>query len=101
MRMLARFDRPKVEAFAEISIALLDLIDGDPDLEEDDDPGQCTEDEVSTNLEALWNGRPGCAISDPEEDDDPAGGNIEDEPQVDYGEFDTAAVIPGGGSGDG
>lgn len=38
MRLLARFDRPKVEAFAEISIALLDLIDGDPDLEEDDDP---------------------------------------------------------------
>lgn len=65
MRMLARFDRPKVEAFAEISIALLDLIDGDPDAEEDDDPAQCSEDEISTNLSVL-SGAPGCEISDPD-----------------------------------
>lgn len=37
MRMLSRFDRTKVEAFVEISISLLDLIDGDADLEENGD----------------------------------------------------------------
>lgn len=66
MRMLARFDRPKVEAFAEISIALLDLIDGDPDLEDSHEDGQCSEDEISTNLHAQWGGGPGCEISDPD-----------------------------------
>ncbi|MBA4007429.1 MAG: hypothetical protein C0486_01450 [Erythrobacter sp.] len=96
MRLLARFDRAKIEAFAEISIALLDLADGDPDAEtegleddfsplhagvdygpgcpladpaEEDDPqGACDEDEVSTALASttIWMG-PGCPISDPAE----------------------------------
>lgn len=66
MRMLARFDRPKVEAFAEISIALLDMIDGDPDREDEDEDGQCSEDEISTNLRVLSSGGPGCEISDPD-----------------------------------
>jgi hypothetical protein len=64
MRLLARFDRPKVEAFAEISIALLDFIDGDPDAEEDDPTGQCDEDGINTNLYEQWGRGPGCAISD-------------------------------------
>lgn len=70
MRMLARFDRPKVEAFAEISIALLDLIDGDPDLEDSDEDGQCSEDEISTNLHAQWAGGAGCEISDGDSEHD-------------------------------
>lgn len=88
MRILSRFDRSKIEAFAEISVALLDLLDGDADEEtcalEDDftpthaevdfgpgcpiaDPGgQCDEDQVSTNLCARTEvGGPGCPISDP------------------------------------
>lgn len=92
MRILSRFDRSKIEAFAEISVALLDLLDGDADEEtcatEDDftpipaevdfgpgcpiaDPGgQCDEDQCSTNLLARCEvGGPGCPISDPAEDD--------------------------------
>jgi len=42
MRLLSRFDRQKVEAFAEVSIALLDLIDGDPDLEDGGDAEQAS-----------------------------------------------------------
>jgi hypothetical protein len=34
MRMLGRYDRQKLEAFIEISIGLLDLIDPDPEAEE-------------------------------------------------------------------
>jgi hypothetical protein len=34
MRMLGQFDRPKLEAFIEIGISLLDLIDPDPEAEE-------------------------------------------------------------------
>lgn len=96
MRLLSRFDRQKVEAFAEISIALLDLIDGDPDDEEvgseDDisdatarkargygpgceisDPGgQVDEDEWNTALEGQFDGfGPGCPIADPGEYGEP------------------------------
>ncbi|MGD9664943.1 MAG: hypothetical protein AB7U34_07035 [Novosphingobium sp.] len=42
VRILARYDRPKLEAFLAIAIDLLDTMDGDPDIEqeedEDDDP---------------------------------------------------------------
>lgn len=40
MRMLSRYDRAKVKAFVEISISLLDLMDGDADSESngDDEP---------------------------------------------------------------
>lgn len=59
MHLLARFDRQKVEAFAEVSIALLDLLDGDPDLD-----GQNTEDEISVFASKPSYGA-GCEISDP------------------------------------
>jgi hypothetical protein len=70
MRLLSRFDREKVEAFAEISVALLDLVDGDPDREEDDPQGACDEDEISTNLTAQWGPGPGCEISDSDSEHD-------------------------------
>lgn len=43
--VVASMPRPQIEQLIEKSIALLDLIDGDPDLEaevdeEDDDPGE-------------------------------------------------------------
>jgi hypothetical protein len=66
MRLLARFDRQKLEAFAEISIAMLDLLDPDPEMEDSDEDGQCDEDEISTNLTARWGVGPGCKISDPD-----------------------------------
>jgi hypothetical protein len=40
MRLLSQFDRQKIEAFAEISIAMLDLMDGDPDDEPEEDMGE-------------------------------------------------------------
>ena len=43
----------------------LDIIEGDPDLEDDDPSGQCDEDGVSTNFGAACGGGPGCEISDP------------------------------------
>lgn len=62
-RILGRYDRAKIEAFAEISIALLDLWDGDPDVENATD----LEDDFALSPLALGfeTARgPGCAISD-------------------------------------
>jgi len=53
-RILSRYDRERLEGFVAIAIDLMDLMDGDPDLEDDD----------------------------AHEDDDPAGGNVEDERQA-------------------
>lgn len=36
-RVLRACDRPKLEAFIEVAIDLLDAIDGDPDLEDSSD----------------------------------------------------------------
>ena len=44
-RLLASYDSHKLEAFIEIAIGLLDMIDGDPDLEDDDPAGGNVEDE--------------------------------------------------------
>jgi len=38
LRILTRYDRPKMEGFIAVAIDLLDMLDGDPDIE-DDDPG--------------------------------------------------------------
>lgn len=83
MRMLGRYDRQKLEAFIEISIGLLDLIDGDPDEESadpdlelagDEEDGSCAEDEEGGHIgRASYMDGPGCPISDP------GGGNVEDE----------------------
>lgn len=77
MRVLSQFDRAKLETFAEVAIALLDLADGDPDLEVTG-----SEDDFA-NLRG--DGMPGCPIADaaeiddePEEDD-PQGACDEDE----------------------
>ena len=70
-RILSRHQRAKVEAFIEIALDLLDAVDGDCDLEVDDVP----------------------------EDDDPAGGAIEDEPHDPDGDYDADEAIKGGGSG--
>jgi hypothetical protein len=67
MRMLGRYDREKVEAFVEISISLLDLIDGDADIELNGDETdhtnseECFIDHCHNSTES-W---PGCPVSDP------------------------------------
>lgn len=77
-RVLSAFDRNQLAAFIEVAIGLLDVADGDPDLEEDDDPAQCSEDEISTNLHAQWASGAGCEISD-------AGGCEHDGREIDDG----------------
>ena len=80
-RILARYDRPQVEAFVEVAIALLDTLDGDPNVEDGD------EDCCPAGDDGVFAGRqPGEAFGgigsdDDEEEDDPGGGSIECEPE--------------------
>jgi len=90
MRVLRQFDREELECFICVAIGLLDLADGDPDVEDatdleddfalsenaqnwvSDGPGcpiadpsaQCDEDELSTDLSRGFSEKPGCPISD-------------------------------------
>ncbi|MEH6789665.1 hypothetical protein [Parasphingorhabdus sp.] len=70
LRLLGDLDREKLEAFIEISVALLDAYDGDPDLEAngDEQDGVYCEDEFADmngmNHPDGYRG-PGCPISDP------------------------------------
>lgn len=73
-RILGRYPPGDLARFVTVAIDLLDLDWGDPDLEEDDEPGQCTEDEISTDLHCFTANGPGCEISDS------GGGNVTDEP---------------------
>lgn len=85
-RILSRFDREQLEGFVAVAIDLMDLADGDPDIEdgdaaEEDDPsGQCDEDGVNTSGGLYAHGSrhdgPGCPISDP------GGGNVTDEAEL-------------------
>ncbi len=73
LRMLASFDRLKVEAFAEISIAFLDLLDPDPDLENATD----LEDDFALSPQALgYASGPGCAVTDCDHGNDEAEPNF-------------------------
>lgn len=66
--VLANSDRATLEKLTEALIEHLDQLDGDCDLEEDDHPGQCSEDEISCGpmqgRSPDWAG-PGCPLSDP------------------------------------
>lgn len=61
--VMAQFDRDKIASAVEVLVNLLDVLDGDPDLE-----GECSEDEISRCDDI---GRPvradgpGCEIADP------------------------------------
>ena len=75
LAVLSRYKREDIEAFIAIAIDLVDLADGDPDIEEDDhseedDPsGQCDEDEISTSHALALSGAAGCLISDDDIDE--------------------------------
>ena len=87
-RILSRFDRDQLAGFISVAIDLLDMTDGDPDLED----GTDVEDDfvLSASANGYAEGRgPGCEISDAggcehdgrEPDDDAEDGNgAEDEP---------------------
>lgn len=67
-RILARYDRDKLEAFIAVAIDLLDTLDPNPDAEPNGDEldGSNAEDDYGGAANAgLWGG-PGCPISDPD-----------------------------------
>lgn len=65
-RVLSRFDRPALEAFIAVALDLLDLADGDSDLEEtgDEQDGSLSEEEPAARFAEMGNG-PGCDVADP------------------------------------
>ena len=67
-RVPARFDRPELEGFITVAIGLLDVMDGDSDLEPNGDEEDSTlaEDEAGAELHARLEGGPGCPIGDPD-----------------------------------
>ena len=99
MAILSRFDRDQLHGFIAVAIELADTLDGDPDLEDGDEDGQCTEDEISTlDMVRCFPGGPGCEISDPDAAADDIGCD-DNELDLDEGYFDNDGLIPGGGSG--
>jgi hypothetical protein len=62
-RVLATFDRNQLEGFIAVAIDLLDLADGDPDLEPNGDEldGSLGEDD----FHAQFGFGPGCPVADP------------------------------------
>lgn len=100
----ARNDRESLEALLSVAIDLLDLMDGDPDLEDGADREAHDGDDQGDISWSEWHQRgwrdllkagpevaTTCSIGDYEddedddagEDDDLAGGNVEDEAQLD------------------
>ena len=68
--ILSRYDRGALEDIAAAAIEIMDLMDGDPDLEPNGDEldGTSGEDDFIDH-NASWQGHPGCPVSDPPEDD--------------------------------
>ena len=75
-RVLSTFDREQLSGFIEVALALLDLADGDPDLEPNGDELDGTAGEDDFYPHSNWLAQPGCPISDPDacsaSDDDAA-----------------------------
>jgi hypothetical protein len=74
LRALAATNRPALERFIAVAIDMLDLVDGDPDFEEDDPSGQSDEDGINTlipinllNVRSLAGA--GCILSDDDFDE--------------------------------
>ena len=78
-RVLSRFDRPALEGFISVALDLLDLADGDADIEPNGDEvdGSMGEDDFCSHAEGGMSGI-GCPLSDPGEEDDPSGQCDED-----------------------
>jgi hypothetical protein len=67
--IFATFDRDTLAGAVEVLVAVIDAMDGEPNDEDDDEPGQCDEDEVNTLHAYAMGGGPGCEISDMGEHD--------------------------------
>jgi hypothetical protein len=72
-QILARYDRPRLEAFITIAVDLLDAFDGDPDVELNGDETDNMGSEEDFDPNRHYSDGPGCLISDPDEaiDDGP------------------------------
>ena len=68
--LLNRHSAGEIAEAVTVLIDVLDLLGGDPDLEDGDEDGQCNEDEISTNLHAQWGEGAGCEISDGDSEHD-------------------------------
>lgn len=95
-RILSRFDRAQLEGFISVAIDLADAMDGDENLEDGGDAEQASWGNAPTQLGMIahcmdWH-------HDDAEDDDPAGGAIDDEPHDPQGDYDSGELIGGGGS---
>lgn len=65
LAVLSRYRREEIEGFIEIAIGLLDMTDGDADLEPNGDhEGECSEEGITTSFALARHSGPGCAISD-------------------------------------
>ena len=80
-RILAGFDRPKLEGFVEVAIGLLDVRDGDADEEWDPrNEGEPAFDQRSFSFLSQYADGPGDSVSDP------GGGNVDDGGERDLGD---------------
>ncbi|MDT7527991.1 hypothetical protein OVY29_04875 [Sphingopyxis sp. SE2] len=66
MRMLASHSREQLEGFIEVALSLLDLADGDPDIEPNGDEEDGTGAEDEQGAHTCDASGPGCAVSDPD-----------------------------------
>jgi len=92
-RSLSRFDRSQIESFVTVAIALLDELDGDPDLEDNNDLEATDGDdrdvayaERLNQLSIAETCRGNAGVDD--EDDDPGGTDL------DQGEMDESYRLP-------
>ena len=101
-RILSRFDRAQLEGFIAVAIDLADALDGDADLEPEEDMGEEERGEQGTWRNSIAQTRLSATCMawdhDDAEDDDPAGGDIVDVPHDPEGDYDSGALIAGGGS---
>ena len=84
--ILSRFDRAQLSSFVEIAIELMDVADGNTDVETNGDEldGSSAEDDIWGHGGNGMDG-PGCSLADAGEEDDHAGGNVDDEGEPENG----------------
>ena len=68
-RILARYDRPALEGFISVAIGLLDVIDGDCDVELNGDEAEFNGDEIDYSVAGWLPGQHGADCEDREDDD--------------------------------
>lgn len=70
LQIMTRYSRAEIEGFISVAIGLLDLKDGDPDVEANGDEEDSTQAEDEAGGHTRYGGGPGCSISDPDHEHD-------------------------------